>query len=223
MFKKSNSFSPGSKGNDLIFRWNKLLTKFGLLFLGVFLIQISLSQDTTKVHVDAAPVIKEKTIVKKDSNYRLPKRAVILSAIIPGAGQVYNHAPLKGKRRLWKVPIIYAGLGTSTYFLLDNIKNYKSYRKEYVHRLNCDTCASTDFHNFSVDNLRTAIDQYKNWRDLSVVVIAGIYVLQLVDASVDAHLFNHDISPDLTLRVVPTVGIGNSSYVGMSFTLFRKH
>ena len=185
----------------------------------LILTQLSYCQDSTQV-ADQDTVVTEKA--KKDSNYRSPKRAVLLSAVLPGAGQIYNHAPMKGKRNLWKVPILYAGIGTTSYFLFDNIKNYKSYRTEYIHRLNCDTCASINYPTFTVENLRTAIDQYKNWRDMSVVILAGIYVLQLVDASVSAHLFNHDISPNLTLRIAPTARISNTSYVGMSFTLFSR-
>jgi hypothetical protein len=194
--------------------------KYNLLFILLLLAQFTYCQDSTQVTLQDT-VSNEKA--KKDSNYRSPKRAVFLSAILPGAGQVYNHAPMKGKRNLWKLPFIYAGLGTSTYFLFDNIKNYKSYRAEYIYRLDCDTCSAINYPTFSVDNLRTAIDQYKNWKDMSVVIMAGIYVLQLVDASVSAHLFNHDISPNLTLRIAPTARISNTSYVGMSFTLFRRH
>ncbi len=185
---------------------------FLLLSLGIS------AQDTTVIEA-------KDTVAIEDSIYRSPKKAAILSAILPGAGQVYNHAGEKGKRSIWKVPIIYAGLGTAGYFLHDNIRNYKSFRTEYVTRLN-DTTGQTffnpDYANYSIDNLRTAIDQYKNWRDMSLVAIAGIYILQIVDASVDAHLFNHDISPDLSLTIMPQIGLGTARYKGVGLTLRRR-
>jgi len=155
-------------------------------------------------------------------NYRSPKKAAILSAAIPGAGQIYNHASVKGKRRLWKVPVIYAGLATAGYFLFDNISNYNSLREEYIWRLADGNNAPINYTNYSLENVRTAIDQYKNWRDLSVVSIAGIYILQIVDASVDAHLFNHDISPNLSINIMPRIGFNTTTSFGFSLTLLRK-
>lgn len=157
-----------------------------------------------------------------DTEIKSPRKAAILSSILPGAGQVYNHASIKGRRRLWKVPIIYAGLGTAGYFFKDNITNYKSLKKEYVFRLNNPGNPATNYTNYSTENLRTAIDQFKSWRDLSIVTIAGIYILQIVDASVDAHLFNHDISTNLTLRITPRFEFNTNRHVGISLTLAQK-
>jgi hypothetical protein len=161
-------------------------------------------------------------------NYRSPKKAAILSAAIPGAGQIYNHASVKGKRRLWKVPIVYAGLATAGYFLYDNTKNINVLRTEYLWRID-ETLNPTglgfnnpDYQNYTTDNVRTALDQYKDWRDLSVVCIAGIYILQIVDASVDAHLFNHDISPNLSLIITPKIGLNTTRSFGFGLTLLRK-
>ena len=185
----------------------KSIRIYSVLLL-VFSLNLSHAQDTDSSSVAVAR--------------KSPQKAALLSAIIPGAGQIYNHTAAKGKRRIWKVPIIYAGLATSGYFLYDNITNYKSLREEYLWRLADANNAPINYTNYSTDNVRTAIDQYKNWRDLSIVCIAGIYILQIVDASVDAHLFNHDISPNLSLRITPNIGFNTAGYYGVGLTLLKK-
>lgn len=142
-----------------------------------------------------------------DSIHKSPKKAALLSAVFPGAGQIYNHYPAKGKRALWKLPIIYGGLGTSIYFIANNNKNYKNFRNAYLSIINDTTglikTATVDGREYTSTQSRAALDQYRSWRDLSIVITAGIYALQIIDASVDAHLFRHDVSPDLSLGVVP--------------------
>lgn len=128
-----------------------------------------------------------------------PKKAAFLSAVLPGAGQVYNH-------KIWKVPIVYAGIGTSVYFLLRNNKEYKLHRTEYLYRINNNGSTSNpDLERFTDGNLITIIDQYQRWRDLSVVAIAGFYALQIIDATVDGYLWRLDTSDDLSLAFRPSV------------------
>ena len=127
-----------------------------------------------------------------------PKRALFLSAILPGAGQVYN-------KKWWKVPIVYAGLGTSIYFLIRNNREYNLHRDEYLFRNNHGGLTQNpDLEIYSDGDLRTIIDQYQKWRDLSVISIAGVYALQLVDAVVDGYLFRLDTSSDLSFRFRPS-------------------
>lgn len=128
-----------------------------------------------------------------------PKKAVFLSAVLPGAGQVYN-------KKIWKVPIIYAGLGTSFYFLIRNQKQYNIHRDEYLYRINNNGATNNvDLEIYSESNLRTIIDQYQRWRDFSIVAIAGVYALQLVDAAVDGYLWRFDTSDDLSFAIRPSV------------------
>lgn len=144
------------------------------------------------------PSMAQKKVNTFDTTHS-PKKAVILSAVVPGAGQVYN-------RKWWKVPIIYAGLGTSVYFLIRNNQQYNLYRNEYLYRLNNSTPnTGSDLINYSDANLLTIIDQYQKWRDLSVIAIAGVYALQLVDAAVDGYLFRLDTSNDLSFRFRPSL------------------
>lgn len=127
-----------------------------------------------------------------------PRKAVFLSAVIPGAGQIYN-------KKWWKTPIVYAGLGTSVFFLVKNQKQLTLHRDEYLYRINnSGNTQNPDLEIYSDDNLRTIIDQYQRWRDLSVIAIAGVYTLQLIDAAVDGYLYRHDVSDNLSFHFRPS-------------------
>jgi hypothetical protein len=127
-----------------------------------------------------------------------PRKAAILSSILPGAGQIYNKA--------WvKVPIVYGGLGTAGYFIYRNNKWFKSYKNEYLYRIENGVRQNPDYDIYSDDNLLTLQSTYRRWRDLSVVITAAIYVVQIVDATVDAHFFTYDVSDDISLQWCPTL------------------
>jgi hypothetical protein len=134
------------------------------------------------------------------------KRAVLLSTALPGAGQVYNHIAMpKGKKKAyWKVPLIYAGLGASTYFLVSNQLTQRELKNEYT--LRQDTGIGADkWANYDDQGILTLYNQYLDWRDLSILATAGVYLLQIVDAGVEAHFVSFDISEDLSLSVEPTI------------------
>jgi hypothetical protein len=142
-----------------------------------------------------------------------PKKATIYSAILPGLGQAYN-------KKYWKIPIIYAGFGTIGYFIGWNNGFYNTYKLAYTDLtdkdpdtdsyLNLDATKyydldnSTDFNNFK-SGLSKQSAYYRRNRDLLVISMVGFYGLNLIDASVDAHLFDFDISEDLTLNWQPAV------------------
>lgn len=123
-------------------------------------------------------------------------KASILSAVVPGAGQVYN-------KKYWKVPIIYASLATSIYFIKDNQNKLTTYHDAYITRSNGGTDDYIDIYNNS--QLLTIVDYYERNRDVSYIIAGAIYLLNIVDASVDAHLFDFDISEDLSLNTTPKI------------------
>ena len=123
-------------------------------------------------------------------------KASTLSAVIPGAGQVYN-------KKYWKVPIIYASLATSIYFIKDNQSKLKTYQDAYITRSNGGADDYIDIYNDS--QLLTIADYYERNRDVSYIIAAAVYLLNIVDASVDAHLFDFDISEDLSLKTTPRI------------------
>jgi len=144
------------------------------------------------------------------------KKAVLFSSVLPGAGQVYNHLAMpKGKKKAyWKVPLIYAGLGATGYFVLQKNSLKNDYRSEYESR-NAGN-APIKFETFDDDALLTLYSSSRNQRDLFIIGFGVIYLLNVLDAGVEAHFVNFDVSEDLSLHFQPSF-TGNS--VGFGATL----
>ncbi len=159
-----------------------------------------------------------------------PEKSVWLAAVVPGLGQIYN-------RQYWKVPIIYGGAMGLAYGITWNDRRYVDYRKGYVDLL--DTDPNTNYFIYllpegvTLDSsnksyytriFKTKLDTYRRNRDLCIIASAVLYLLSIVDAYVDAQMFDYDISPDLSLEVTPTVIAPSSLYeqdssVGLSCKL----
>jgi hypothetical protein len=134
-----------------------------------------------------------------------PKMASFYSAVIPGLGQIYN-------RKYWKVPILYAGIGTLIYFISDNHSYYQKFKKCYIAHTDGDPETNADFNYYGTntkdapnEKLKSAMDYYRRYRDMSVLGLAGLYLANIIDATVDAYFFDYDVSQDLTLHIKPTV------------------
>ena len=132
----------------------------------------------------------------KDNKIKSAKKASILSIILPGSGQIYN-------KKYWKVPIIYSSLATSIYFICDNQKKLTNYENAYNDRFNGRIDDYIDIYNNT--QLISIIDYYERNRDISMMITAAIYLLNIVDASVDAHLFDFDVSEDLSIETKPEI------------------
>ncbi len=132
-----------------------------------------------------------------------PAKATIFSTMLPGLGQIYN-------QRYWKVPVIYGGLATAAYSLEFNNRQYNRFRKAYNYASDGDdsTVPEVDQSQEALKNYR---DAYRRNRDLSVIVMMGIYALNIIDANVDAHFYNFDISDNLALKVEPMTNFAYSS------------
>ncbi|MBQ7191696.1 MAG: hypothetical protein IJS00_02350 [Paludibacteraceae bacterium] len=145
-----------------------------------------------------------------------PARATWLAVIVPGLGQIYN-------RSYWKLPIVYGGFMGCAYAITWNSRMYSDYREAYRDILT-DTEVSTDPNRsynailpkgYTVESmggkeqytatLKSRQNLYRRYRDISIAVTALVYVLTIVDAYVDAQLFDFDISPDLSLNVEPQI------------------
>ncbi|WP_245588224.1 DUF5683 domain-containing protein [Algoriphagus terrigena] len=143
-----------------------------------------------------------------------PKKATILSAILPGAGQVYN-----GKA--WKVPLLYAGFMTDIYFIGYNNKRYQTFRTALFAY---DDGDQSQFPSLNREALVRNVDYWRQNRDLVILLLGAIYALNLIDANVDAHLSGFNISDDLTLKFEPNVGTfaASSNSMGLSLKLQFK-
>ena len=139
------------------------------------------------------------------------KRALWLSLVLPGAGQIYN-------RKYWKLPIVYGGFVGCAYAMRWNNMMYKDYSQAYMDIMDDDP--NTQSYNqflhlgnkvdesnkdYYQDLFRKRKDRYRKWRDMSFFCMVGVYLLSVVDAYVDASLSEFDISKDLSLRVAPSV------------------
>ena len=154
---------------------------------------------------------------QKDSIYssidsiHSPKKATMMSVAIPGMGQIYNDIkkPEGFKSRLWwKLPLIYGGIGTSIYFVIQNQKYYTVYRNERLDLQN-DINNLYSISGYSDAQLKSITDQYSRWRDLSIVAALGVYLINIVDADVSGNLLHFDNSNDLSIIVQPKVFYSN--------------
>ena len=164
---------------------------------------------------------KQKSVAKDSIKPHSIRTALILSAALPGAGQIYNHIAMpKGQRKAyWKVPLIYAGLGATTYFLISNQQTQTALKTEYKQRLE-GLPGDIKWSSYDDQGVLTLYEQHSRWRDLSIVGVALVYLLQVADAGVEAHFVTFDVSPDLTLSLDPVVL--NQRSVGVGLTLRIK-
>lgn len=140
----------------------------------------------------------------------MPKKAGLYSAILPGSGQVYT-------KKYWKVPVIYGGLITSAYYINESNDLYQLYKSTYLNRLDGDF---SDNLNYSDSDLRTLTEHYRRNREVSALLFTLTYILNIVDASVNAHLFDYDVSEDLSLHIQPVYfSKENASGFSLSFNL----
>lgn len=163
-----------------------------------------LTDSIVKNDTSIATTIKLKPVTKIHS----PRKAGLMSAAIPGLGQIYN-------KKYWKVPVIYAGFAALAYSFQFNQSRYTKYRDAYKSRIDGDSSTSDEYIGlYSDENLSSLYQFYHRYRDLTVIAGAALYLLNIVDASVDAHLFTFNVDDNLSIRVHPTITnvAGTNSY-----------
>jgi len=133
------------------------------------------------------------SIKGEEINPLTPAKAAFYSAVVPGLGQAYN-------KHYWKIPIVYAALGTGIGIYSFNNKNYHNYRDEYKRRLNGTEDPNGKYSYLTDAQLISAQKQFQKNRDLSLMATVGIYILNIVEANVSAHLLQFNVSDKLTLR-----------------------
>ncbi|GEM_PF-177638 len=147
------------------------------------------------VNSDSTSVAKKKVVSKRHN----PTKAIWMSAVLPGLGQGYN-------KRWWKIPIIYAGFSGLGYGLYHFGSNYKGYRSAYRIAVDGDSTTNASFKGTSsADELKYYRDSNKRNLDIMAVVTAVWYILNIVDAAVDAHLFHWDVDDKLALDIHPMI------------------
>lgn len=163
------------------------------------------SGDSTRVSPDTVAIESYAT------RYN-PRKALLYAAIIPGLGQIYN-------KKYWKLPLVYGGFIGLGYGLNFYQKGYTKYKGELFDVLETDAPVSES--GFTEDQLRNIVDQYRRERDFFIILMAAMYLLQMVDAHVDAHLKEFDLNPNLHVRIQPTwendVMMGRSAGISLKF------
>jgi hypothetical protein len=205
-----------------------------VLFCSLLVSFFGFSQtDTTRglVRLDTlvrnSPPLQDRA--KADSIRRAfsPKKATIRSAILPGWGQAYN-------KKYWKIPIVYGALGVSAGIFFYNLKNYREIRFAYAAKFRASQPGATaadsvDYFNidptlvrFDINSLRSFRDEFRSNIDYSVLAFILLWGLNVVDATVDAHLKTFDVSPDLSFKIKlgPSQMAGTT---GLSFVLALKN
>lgn len=176
-----------------------------------------LTQSQNKpIENDDVLVIEAKTKPDKMNPLR-PAKAAFYSAALPGLGQAYN-------KKYWKIPIVYGAIGTALYFYFDNDKIYDRYRNAYKRRLAGFT--DDEFYGpvegpfISEDALIRAQRTLKRNKEMSMLVAVGLYVLNIIDANVDAHLLQYNMDENLSFK--PFIDFNNPNYnaqIGLSLNL----
>lgn len=145
-------------------------------------------------------IVIDSVIKREPINPLSPSKAAFYSAILPGLGQAYN-------KKYWKVPIVWAAMGTGIYFYTTNNKEYNRYRDAYKRRL--AGFADDEFLTINPDGsitervttegLERAQKFYRRNKEISLLVTLGLYALNIIDANVDAHLLQYNVDENLSL------------------------
>lgn len=183
------------------------MSRFSVLLLCLALTFSPGSLLAQYVHIDSVAVPKKDTGEYAVKPHRDPRKATIRSAIIPGWGQIYNH-------KYWKVPIVWGGLTACVIIFNYNLTQYNMYRHIYSEMIavgNGDSSQyrpadSIYFQRFNPQDIQYARNSARQYVDYSAIAFLLVWGLNIVDATVDAHLHEFDVSDDLTLKIQPKSG-----------------
>jgi hypothetical protein len=204
---------------------------YHIIFIIVLLLILPRQNTSAQDTLSVAPAGKKSIKI-------IPMRATMLSAVFPGFGQIYN-------RKYWKIPLVYAGFGGMGYAVIFNTKYYNRFTKAYqdftdlipvtdsyvslirgADPKSYDPVLHPDTYSPSTaswvkDQLLLKVDYYKKYRDLSYIGIAFWYIISILDANVDASLFDYDIGENLNLTLAP-VQIPLYNFTGVGINLSMK-
>lgn len=175
----------------------------------------SLAQSDTLILKNNTLLDGSEDVFLKEKKPHSPHKATFYAAILPGLGQIYN-------KKYWKLPILYAGIGATGYAIHFNSKYYKKYKsayRDFIIRdpgnrsymefippgLTEDEVIGGQYEEWFRSALESKKQYYRRYRDLSYFLMVGVYIIQIVDATVDAHFYNFSINDDLSMNISPTL------------------
>jgi len=183
-----------------------------LLILSWLLMKVGKAQDSLNVISEDTVLLQEDTVVLESvdtvlmksyaSRYN-PRKALLYAAVLPGLGQIYN-------KKYWKLPLVYGGFIGLGYGVNFYQKTYKKHKEKLFWNLEngyeLDTEKNPeDDPPYTTGGLRTIVDKARRERDFFTILMGGMYLLQIIDAHVDAHLKEFDLNPNLKVSIQPTV------------------
>ena len=186
---------------------NKFLIAGVFLFISCFSLLAQDKDDDKKNNNEKLSELPKEIIVdslieiRKPINPLSPAKAAFYSAVLPGLGQAYN-------KKYWKIPLVYGALGTGIYFYTTNNKEYNRYRDAYKSRL--AGFANDEFYfdsqgnqlktpRVTLEGLERGQKFYRKNKEVALLVLMGIYALNIIDANVDAHLMQYNVDENLSL------------------------
>jgi hypothetical protein len=190
---------------------------FGLLVMSIS--AMAQEDPTVNTSQDSLIVESQDTVLLKSYAKRYnPRKALLLAAVLPGLGQIYN-------RKYWKVPLVWGGLYATGYAIDQYNTQNKEYRSVLYWALE-NGVGETEIRGrmlTTTKGYRNAIDKSQRERDLMIIVMGLVYVLQIVDAHVDAHLKEFDLNPRLQVKLEPLLEqdmlIGRQSGISLKIKL----
>jgi TM2 domain-containing membrane protein YozV len=191
----------------------KVLLSYILLFISCSIVHAQQNDSIYRAYKKDS--VQAKRAVKK-AIYGNARKATIMSACFPGLGQIYN-------RKYWKAPVIYVALGGIGYWGITNQVKYKYYSNN-LRAANDDDVNTINETLYSSDQLITQKKYYQKYRDVSIMLGALVYLVNIIDANVDAHLRTFDVSDDLSLQLNPysNLDYNNKLQAGLSLKLKFK-
>ncbi len=177
-------------------------TLFFVLFAMATVLTAS-AQDSLAVSAEDSLITegRDTLLLKSYASRYDPRKALLYAAVVPGLGQIYN-------KKYWKLPLVYGGMFALAYAINFYQDGYTKYKAKLYYNLENGAPGddqSTKGDPYTTGNYRKIVDQYKRERDFMIILMGGVYILQMIDAHVDAHLKEFDLNPKLQLSVHPTV------------------
>lgn len=180
-----------------------------VIFLLLSLVTVKMmAQDSLTVIPDDTLTLEETlgpdTVLLKSYASRYdPRKALLYAAVVPGLGQIYT-------KKYWKLPLVYGGFFGIGYAINFYQGNYKKYKVELFRNLDSGLIEDSDRdttepNSYTTGQLRTIVDKSRRERDFWTIMLGAMYILQIVDAHVDAHLKEFDLNPNLKVSIQPSV------------------
>ena len=193
----------------------KTTVKFILFLLAKILVLCftSTKVSSQNVFMDSASVSVSDTLFIKPERGHSPTIATLFSTFLPGLGQSYN-------KKYWKVPIVYAAIGIPLYFVVSNNREFKRFKTAYGLRIDGDALTVDEFEGtLSEAAIKSNLDYHQRNKDLAGIFVGLFYVFNIVDAAVDAHLFNFPKNDNLSFNLQPDIQMTNNNELSKGFRL----